>query len=219
MRSFLKLAKNEFSAALKARVHHWRMIRFNSKTGNTILSPNVSLSAVVGHTVTVLSGTHVDSNCRLQSYSWIGLNCKVTKADIGRYAGIADNVSIGPGEHDLGSINNSALFEADLYEKLTKRPCVIGPDVWIGVDSIVRRGVTIGVGAIVGANSFVNKDVPPYAVVAGTPARLVRFRFNAAQVELLEKSKWWELDFVDAKKALDELHVEVARYASSGAGQ
>jgi virginiamycin A acetyltransferase len=215
MCSLAKLARNQISAAFSARLRHWRMARFNSKTGNSILSTNVSLDAVVGHGVTALAGSHVDAFCHLQSYSWVGHNCHVTKTDIGRYAGIANNGSIGPGEHDLGCISNSALFEADIYNKLTKRPCVIGPDVWVGVDCVVRRGVTIGVGAIVGANSFVNKDVPPYAVVAGSPAKLVRFRFNPGQIALIEKSKWWELDFEDAKRVLGELQLAVERHASA----
>ena len=74
------------------------------------------------------------------------------------YVSIANNVTIGAGEHDLNKISTSSLFYDNAYDVLTEKDCIIGNDVWIGVDSIIRRGVTIGNGAIIGANSFVNQD-------------------------------------------------------------
>lgn len=85
-----------------------------------------------------------------------GYNCFVTKASVGRYAGIGNNVSIGLGEHKLDRIPNAATLydEENIYEVLTEQACTIGADVWIGVDSIIRRGTEIGTGAVVGANSL-----------------------------------------------------------------
>ena len=91
-------------------------------------------------------------------HSYIGRNCFVTKADIGRYVSIGNFVSIGNGEHDLHRVSTSSMFYDDGYDVLTRGECVIENDVWIGVDAIIRRGVRIGHGAAIGANSFVNKD-------------------------------------------------------------
>lgn len=70
----------------------------------------------------------------------------------------------------------------------------IGSDVWIGANVTVRPGVRIGDGAIVGANSVVTGDIPPYAIYAGCPARLIRYRFTEEEIEKLLKMKWWEQD-------------------------
>lgn len=71
---------------------------------------------------------------------------------------------------------------------------IIGNDVWIGVGSIIRRGVTIGNGAVIGANSFVNKDVPPYAFAVGSPARVIKYRFKKEMIEKIEESCWWQYE-------------------------
>ncbi|MBR1908833.1 CatB-related O-acetyltransferase [bacterium] len=132
---------------------------------------------------------------------------QVTKAKIGRYASIADFVTIGAGEHDLEEISTSGHLAKSSanYGDLTKMPCEIGPDVWIGVCSIIRRGVKIGVGAVVGANSFVNKDVPPFAVVAGSPAKIIKYRFNEETRQKILESKYWEYEPDAARKIIAEL--------------
>ena len=91
------------------------------------------------------------------------------------------------------------------YNELTKDKIIIGNDVWIGTDSIIRRGVTIGDGAVIGANSFVNKDVPPFAVVAGNPAKLIRYRFSQKKIDCILKSEWWLLDLEQARIAVEKL--------------
>jgi acetyltransferase-like isoleucine patch superfamily enzyme len=74
----------------------------------------------------------------------------------------------------------------------SKGPIVIGNDVWIGQRAIIMSGVRIGDGSIIGAGSIVTKNVAPYAIVAGNPARFVRFRFDADIANRLAASKWWE---------------------------
>ena len=70
----------------------------------------------------------------------------------------------------------------------------IGNDVWIGLNATILDGVTIGDGAIVAAGAVVTKDVPPYAVVAGVPAKIIKYRFTESQIDFLLKFRWWEKD-------------------------
>ncbi len=120
---------------------------------------------------------------------------------IGKFCSIASGVTILlGGEHRLDWVTTypfSRIFNK--YKKLsedsaTKGDVVIGNDVWIGMDVLVLSGVTIGDGAVVGAGSVVAKDVDPYAIVAGNPARLIRKRFDDDVIRKLLKIKWWDWD-------------------------
>jgi acetyltransferase-like isoleucine patch superfamily enzyme len=177
----------------------------NLKDGNRIDFAEVALATTVGHHVHVCARTSIDRYCTIGSYTFVGFNCTITRATIGRYTSIANNVTIGPGEHRLDRISTSQQFAPLGFEELTSAPVVIGNDVWIGVDSIVRRGVTIGHGAVIGANSFVRDDVPPFAIVAGSPARVVGYRFTAAQRDRITTSQWWELEREAADQAIAQL--------------
>ncbi len=117
---------------------------------------------------------------------------------IGKFCSIASDVHIfGGGEHnkDLISTYPFKKFFAgvDLDPVLaTKGSTSIGNDVWIGMSATVLSGVTICDGAVVGAGSVVTRSVPPYAVVAGNPAKIVKYRFTNTQIEKLLKIHWWE---------------------------
>src|SRR5690349_1524407 len=102
--------------------------------------------------VEIQSGSNVSHDCKIGRNTYIGFNCTITRAVIGRYCSIANNVSIGVGEHDLSRISTSSLFYDDPYKVLTEGECSLGNDVWIGTNSVVRRGVVIGDGAVIGAN-------------------------------------------------------------------
>jgi virginiamycin A acetyltransferase len=173
--------------------------------GNSIYSSTVQPESLLGHHIEVREGTSIDQFSKIGSYVYIGNRCVVTKANIGRYCSIADNVTIGPGEHNLTALSTSAIFYENILHELTKEACEIGNDVWIGVDSIIKRGVKIGNGAIIGANSVVTKDVPPFAIVVGSPAKILRFRFDQSQRDKLTTSNWWNLDVNLARKLLKDL--------------
>lgn len=136
------------------------------------------------------------------SHSYTGPFCMVFNADIGKYTSISYGVTIGPPEHDyklmtthhfVYGVENAGAGKATQgirNDKLDK-PCQIGNDVWIGCNVTILRGVTIGDGAVIGANSVVTKDVPPYAIVAGCPAKLIKWRFEEKIRLKLEEIKWW----------------------------
>ena len=140
--------------------------------------------------------------------SYLGCNCRIN-AKIGRYTSIASNVETIIGNHPTRTFvsTHPAFFskekqcgfsfvEDTIFEELTyadeeKHHVVIGNDVWIGQNAVILPGVHIGDGCIIGANSVVGSDIPPYSVVVGNPAKVVRKRFDDETIELLEKLEWW----------------------------
>ena len=122
---------------------------------------------------------------------------------IGRYCSLGDGVEIFlGGNHRVDFVSTypfSAIAAWPEAENIPGHPSsrghvVIGSDVWCGSKSIIMSGVTIGHGAVIGAHAVVTRDVPPYGIVAGNPARLVRRRFSDDIVERLLAIRWWEWD-------------------------
>jgi acetyltransferase-like isoleucine patch superfamily enzyme len=172
---------------------------------NRIHSGGVHPQAVAGSTgVEVLEGSKIDGTSRVGSHSYIGANVCVTKSRIGRYVSIANNVSIGQGEHELDRVSTSSLFYDNAWETLTKGEVEICPDAWIGVDAVILRGVRIGIGAVVAANAVVTKDVPDFTVVGGVPARVIKPRFGAEFQQMILASRWWEQEPAEAKAIMSE---------------
>ena len=119
-------------------------------------------------------------------------------ATIGKYCAISWNVSIGGANHDLHHLTLTPSFRI-LREKSTseylsweRQECLVGNDVWLSAGCHVLRGVTIGHGAVVAANSVVTKDVPPYAIVAGSPAKVIKYRFPEKVIQQLLQVQWWD---------------------------
>ncbi len=146
-------------------------------------------------------GTFV-RDCEIAPYTYIGLNCVLNSVEIGAYSSIASGVQIGGMEHAYWDLSTSCHLTDKSIEGNTTH---IGHDVWIGADSIIRQGITIGDGAVVGANSFVNKDVPPYAIVVGSPAKIIKYRFEEQTIAELQKSHYWNYPPPEAKIILQEL--------------
>jgi len=123
-------------------------------------------------------------------------------ASIGRYCSIAKDVIIGQDRksHPLSWLTSHSGL-VSLRQKLGAiaphhdgvQQTVIGHDVWIGMDVLILEGVTIGTGAVIGAQSLVNKDIPPYAIAVGSPAKVVRYRFDPEVIDGLLASQWWNL--------------------------
>jgi acetyltransferase-like isoleucine patch superfamily enzyme len=155
-------------------------------------------------------------NSNIKSYSYIGRNSIIQNANIGSYCSIANDVFIGLGMHPTNYFSTSPLFyrstntfrinllsaDCDFVEY---SPIQIGNDVWIGARAIIIDGVTIGDGAIIAAGAVVTKDVPPYAIVAGVPARLIRYRFPPDRIENILSLQWWLWPLSEIKDRLNEL--------------
>jgi acetyltransferase-like isoleucine patch superfamily enzyme len=164
------------------------------------------LSSVSGSTVhpssKLESGTSFFAS-HIDKHSFCGYDCDIHSADIGRFVSIANGVVIGGGRHPMEWVGMSPVFyrgrdsvtaKFSEHERAPIRRVRIGHDVWIGHSAIVLPGVEVGHGSVVGAGAVVTKSVPPYAIVAGNPARLIRHRFSEQVVQRLLDSEWWNLD-------------------------
>ena len=141
----------------------------------------------------------------------------------GRYTSVAATAFAATVNHPMHYKSMHGFFFNTSFglakTRLPSVPLTIGNDVWLGHNSIIMPGVEkIGDGAVVAAGAVVNKDVPPYAVVVGNPARVVRYRFDPATIERLLAEKWWEKDFEEIRRDPEEYTraYEVPDAADSG---
>lgn len=137
---------------------------------------------------------------RVGRHTDIDAGCDICDTDIGSFSQIARGVVIAPRNHVLG---NFTIHDAPYNRSESQRilgttiwddrfRARVGHDVWIGQNAILLHGVEIGNGAVIGAGAVVTRSVPPYAIVAGNPARIVRRRLSEAAVKRLQELKWWE---------------------------
>jgi acetyltransferase-like isoleucine patch superfamily enzyme len=155
---------------------------------------------------------------------------------VGRYCSIAASCAVMGIDHPAHHIGTHVFtfreqFTQDIEERFGRSPepapfnadrgpVTIGNDVWIGQNVLIQRGITIGNGAIVGAGAVVTKDVPPFAIVGGTPARLIRYRFPVDLIERIQRVAWWQyhvadfagLDVADPPRFLDGIEQRVAAH-------
>lgn len=158
-------------------------------------------NAVVHPTSKLESGTSFYFST-MDRHSFCGYDCDISHADIGSFTSIANCVVIGGGRHPMEWVGMSPVFykgrdsvkaKFSTHAREPVKRVHIGHDVWIGHSAIILPGVQIGDGAVVGAGAVVTKPVPPYAIVAGNPARLIRYRFDEATISRLASTAWWTL--------------------------
>jgi len=154
----------------------------------------------------VLNSTSRLSRSQLGRFTYIQHGSVVSDSEVGRYCSIASNVTIGPGEHPTNCLSThpeiwssgSNLDPAVAWHKRTS----IGHDVWVGQNAVIRAGVQIGNGAIIGAGAVVVQNVRNFEVVGGVPAKRIRFRFPEPIVQRLEELRWWDFPHALVKRAV-----------------
>jgi len=208
-------------------------IVLNLDSAKAILSDLVLEGPVTVHALEI--GPH----CSIGAYTGIyGNNSTIVSASIGRFCSLASGCIIGPAEHPTDFLSSSMVqYVRDLHQWDSfmetqegqprqapyaefKMPThtTIGNDVWLGVNVFIRRGVTVGNGAIVAAGSVVTRDVPAYAIVGGVPARVIKMRFRDSLIERLMALNWWDwnvfslakLDFSNADAAVGLIEDAIA---------
>ena len=148
-------------------------------------------------------------------FSYVVNDSDIIYTDIGKFCSIAAHTRINPGNHPVERVAmNHFTYRSSAYGLGDDDPaffdwrresrCTIGHDVWIGHGAIILAGRTVGTGAVVGAGAIVTKDVPPFAIVVGNPARLVRYRFTPDQVARLEALAWWDWPHDRLKTAMPD---------------
>lgn len=160
-------------------------------------------------------------NSVIKDYSYVSYNCTINNCEIGKFCSIAKSVKIGLGKHPLNFISTNPIFYSpinplkkilskELKFKDTER-IKIGNDVWIGANVVILDGVNIGNGAVIGANSVVTKDVLPYSIVGGVPAKEIKMRFSEYMVDMIQDSSWWDMPihFFEQEEVVDIFSREI----------
>jgi phosphonate metabolism protein (transferase hexapeptide repeat family) len=171
------------------------------------IHPSANLTESVIGSYTDIGPDWTVMESRLGDYSYLaGSDGMVICTDIGKFCSIASHVFINPGDHPMHRVTQhhctyrrrrygfAATDDAEIFEWRRRRKCCIGHDVWIGAGAEIMAGDSIGTGAVVAAGAVVTRDISPYQVAAGVPARPLRMRFAPGIVDKLMSIAWWDWD-------------------------
>lgn len=176
-----------------AAILQWFQVKLLcSRTGMYTRSTRISVQANYGKNVRIGENVMVTDDVIVGDYTYVNRNSTLENCVIGKYCSISEGVKINPVEHNLRLITTHPLAGENGHYGQTNETVHIGNDVLISLNAIILSGVNIGDGAVVGAGAVVTKNVPAYAVVAGVPAKVLRYRFTQEEIEMLEEIKWWD---------------------------
>lgn len=162
--------------------------------GRLLVEPRVALGNITidSKALSIGHSTYIRSGCHLISVN-----------SIGRYCSVGSRVVIGVSRdaHPIHWVTTHPFANNEHYTHTSSNGAVtVGHDVWIGQDAIIMSGVKIGTGSVVAAGATVTKDVPPYAIVGGNPARVIKSRFDESVMGRLMASQWWDIDYQSLRK-------------------
>lgn len=173
-----------------------------------VIDSEIGVGVTIGDDTTVarcIIGNNVAFNRRsyfndsvIGAFSYAGSNTTMNFSSIGKFCSLARNVDIGGFDHDYHKVTTMPMFR---FKQLSgggnpeigeKELCKIGNDVWIAAGTQILHKASVGDGAVIGGGAVVTKDVPPYAIVAGVPAKIIKYRFDEKTIEELLEIKWWD---------------------------
>ena len=191
------------------------------------LSPQQNMYRMEEALTKTYHAKYVAPNVRVGAFTYgiphVAAYRECEKINIGKFCSIADEVRIfagGEHHHNWGTTYPFAAFFSEFRDledyHATKGDVTVGNDVWIGYGATILSGVTIGDGAVIGTHAVVTKDVPPYAIVAGNPGKIVKYRFPEEIINKFLEIKWWDWDYEQIYKAIpllqNEEHIQLFAY-------
>lgn len=177
---------------------------------------DVELTGTALGAYTYIQAHSVLNEVKLGDFSYCAGYNQIDYATIGKFCSIASFVRINPGNHPAftriaqhhftyrSSCYGMGSDDADFFDWRRSRPVSVGNDVWIGHNASVMPGVVIGNGAVIGTGSVVTKDVAPFSVVVGVPAKQIKLRFSPDLIRRIEKVAWWDWDYDTLKVRLQD---------------
>lgn len=187
-----------------------KLKEFIDNQGTIIIGKNTTVhpTSILESNISIYGTASIGREVHISKFSYINSGTTIfPKTKIGSYCSIGKNCEIGADNHPMDWLSTSPFqYGIDVHfskyandcnqidrKPLLKEITTIGDDVWIGSLSLIRKGVNIGTGAIIGAGAVVVNDVPPYAIVGGVPAKVLKYRFSEKVITELLETKWWEL--------------------------
>lgn len=156
------------------------------------------------HSSTRIAGDVSLKFCTIGKHNYIARRDSLYNVEVGNYCCFGPDIHIGGMQHSYWWYSMSPILSDECK---TPERTIIGNDVWLGAGCIIKQGVKIGDGAVVGAGSFVNKDVEPFSIVVGSPAKLLKYRFGEDVREAIINSGYWDKDPEEAKQILNDLNI------------
>jgi len=155
---------------------------------------------------------YLSNRIGIGKYTYISNNVYINNCLIGKFCSIASNCAIGLDDHNYKVVSNHYFLYKAKYKfikndlKHSDNITNIGNDVWIGFGAFIKAGVKIGDGSIIGANAVVTKDIPPYAIVGGVPAKIIKYRFPKDIIAKLKRIAWWDWDEKTIKNRINDFY-------------
>lgn len=216
MKGLFNFVRGLMHLIYRYRLRYVTLERLRTENPSCIIMSADIYDASLGKSVAIFDRT-VLHQVRIGCFSYISNDSMLTNVEMGNFCSIGPNVQIGLGPHPSRDFVSTypafysnmtagcplAFRENKIFDDAIPKT-IIDNDVWIAANVIVPGGIRIGTGAIVATGAVIVKDVPPYAVVGGNPAKIIRYRFSEEQIQVLLKSEWWNWPIEKIRQRVDD---------------